>query len=393
MISTAAAHTEQPSTRLYYLDNLKTALTCLVVAHHASQGYTTIDTGWAVQQTNLPEINDRIIGWFLSVNNAFFMALFFMISAYFIPRSLAFKPAPAFLWNRVRKLGLPIVVFTLFIFPVTGFLLYGRGMTFADFLVRRYLPVPGGDINLGHTWFLFVLLFFTGLYILFTKLRRQPKNSGLEPHRQPKNAPCLNNLQILLFALSLTLVTFAVRIFFQPGYWIPLHALEPARILTYLALFGFGILAYEKQWFERLPVSVGVLWGIVSVVVILLAPPIILFLLGGYAIWAKGFTFNSLIVSAWETFLCVGLCVSLPILFRQKFNRTNKLLKLAAKNSFGVYLLHPLIIIPIEAAIINLPLHPMLKFLFTTVIGIALCYLLCCAYSAIKSRLLKITAK
>ena len=64
--------------RVNYFDNLKTALTCLVVAHHTSQAYVTIDTGWSVQQPNIPEINNRIIGWLLSVDNAFFMALFFM---------------------------------------------------------------------------------------------------------------------------------------------------------------------------------------------------------------------------------------------------------------------------------------------------------------------------
>lgn len=395
MKSTAEVNTAQQSTRMYYLDNLKTALTCLVVTHHASQGYVTIDTGWAVRQTNIPEINDRVIGWFLSVDNAFFMAIFFMLSAYFVPRSLASRPTSEFLWERIKKLGLPIILFTFVIFPVTGFVLYGEGRSFFDFLTHRYFPIPNGDINFGHTWFLFDLLLFTGVYILFakTKARHKPENKGLKPHNETDGLSSLNNIHILLFALGLTLLTFVVRMFFQPGYWLPLHVFEPARLATYIAMFGFGILANQKQWFEKLPVSVGIIWGVVSVVVLLLAPPIILFLLGGYVIWAKGLSLNSLIVSAWDTFLCVGLCISLPVLFRQRANYTNKILKMAAHNSFGVYLIHPLIIIPIEAAIINLPLHPMLKFLLTSIVGIVLCYLLCYSYSVIKNRIVEKATK
>ncbi len=41
---------ERDTKRMYYFDNLKIALTCLVIAHHASQGYFSIDTGWPIQQ-------------------------------------------------------------------------------------------------------------------------------------------------------------------------------------------------------------------------------------------------------------------------------------------------------------------------------------------------------
>ena len=341
--------------RVNYLDNLKTALTCLVVAHHTSQAYVTIDTGWLVQQPNIPEINNRIIGWLLSVDNAFFMALFFMLSSYFIPLSLERKTAKKYLWERLKRLGIPIIIFMFMVLPVTGFLLSGDGMSFTDFLSHRYFLIPGGDINFGHTWFLFILLLFTAIYLLFSKIKRmkQPRKKNLK----------LNNKHILLFGVGLTVLTFIIRIIFPPGYWLPLHSFEPARGVTYIGMFSFGIVAYRQQWFEKLPVSIGILWGVISVIVILLAPPIILMLVGGYGVWAEGLSLNSLIVSAWDSFLCVGLCISLPVLFRQKANGTNRILKMAAKYSFGVYLIHPFIVIPTQTAIINVPLHPMLKFI------------------------------
>ena len=378
--------------RVNYLDNLKTALTCLVVAHHTSQGYVTIDTGWSVQQPNIPEINNRLIGWLLSVDNAFFMALFFMLSAYFIPLSLEHKTAKRYLWERTKRLGIPIIIFMFMVLPVTGFLLFGDEMSFTDFLSHRYFLIPDGDINFGHTWFLFNLLFFIVIYILFSQIKgmKQPRKKNLNLNNDSDIWPSsLNNKHILLFGVGLTVLTFIIRIVFPPGYWLPLHSFEPAMGFAYIGMFSFGIVAYKQQWFEKLPTSVGILWGVISIIVILLAPPIILMLVGGYGVWAEGLSLNSLVVSAWDSFLCVGLCISLPVLFRQKANGTNRILKMGAKYSFGVYLIHPFIVIPTQIAIINVPLHPMLKFILASIVCIILCYTLCHLYYRVKNNILK----
>lgn len=68
--------------RLLYLDNLKVCLTVLVIFHHAGQAYG--DGGaWAYTPSNPAEVMPWI--WhFFSVNAAFFMGLFFLISGYFI---------------------------------------------------------------------------------------------------------------------------------------------------------------------------------------------------------------------------------------------------------------------------------------------------------------------
>ena len=71
--------------RLNYLDNLKVALTFLVIFHHAGQAYG--DGGeWGYTPSNPEEVMPWI--WhFFSTNAAFFMGLYFFISGYFIPGS------------------------------------------------------------------------------------------------------------------------------------------------------------------------------------------------------------------------------------------------------------------------------------------------------------------
>ncbi len=67
--------------RLFYLDNLKVCLTVLVIFHHAGQAYGD-GGGWAYTPSNPAEVMPWI--WhFFSVNAAFFMGLFFLISGYF----------------------------------------------------------------------------------------------------------------------------------------------------------------------------------------------------------------------------------------------------------------------------------------------------------------------
>jgi Predicted acyltransferases len=379
--------------RLYYLDNLKIALTCLVLIHHASQAYVSIQTGWVIQQGNIPEINNMILGWFMSVNNAFFMALFFMISAYFIPSSLEHKSLPVFIKDRAKRLGIPILLFILIIFPVIGFLLNSDGLSIIDFVSKRYFNLANGEINLGHVWFLFDLLVFSCIYALLSRLhKKQPENNDTKKSQKKlyyrRKAP--DQMQILRFILILTVLTFAVRLVFSPGYWMPLHSFEPAKGVLYIAMFSIGILSFRKQWMEILPVSTGVIWGIVSIGMILLAPPIIIIYLKGYDMWATGFSLQSLIVSAWETALCVGLCISLPVLFRQKLNFTNNLLKSAAKSSFTVYLIHPFIVMPLQMLLINIPIHPFLEFIIVSIAGIILCYALCQLFFMIKSTIHKI---
>ena len=90
--------------RLVFLDNLRVPLTILVVAHHAGQAYGPTGGRWPVFN---PE-RAAILGPFFTVNASFFMGLFFLLSAYFLPAAYDRKGAAAFLRDRSLRLGLPL---------------------------------------------------------------------------------------------------------------------------------------------------------------------------------------------------------------------------------------------------------------------------------------------
>ena len=112
--------------RLLYLDNLKVCLTVLVIFHHAGQAYGD-GGGWAYTPSNPAEVMPWI--WhFFSVNAAFFMGLFFLISGYFVPASYDKQGASIFVQKKLIRLGIPLLV------------------------MGGLLSVLSGKFEIGHMW-------------------------------------------------------------------------------------------------------------------------------------------------------------------------------------------------------------------------------------------------
>jgi hypothetical protein len=77
----------------------------------------------------------------------------------------------------------------------------------------------------------------------------------------------------------------------------------------------------------------------------------------------------SLIRSSWETTIAVGLSVGLIIAFRGLFDRSTRLLERMASASFGAYIMHPVIIVALQAAVINVSLVAFAKFTVVSLLG------------------------
>jgi peptidoglycan/LPS O-acetylase OafA/YrhL len=65
----------------------------------------------------------------------------------------------------------------------------------------------------------------------------------------------------------------------------------------------------------------------------------------------------------------VGLSVGLIIAFRELFDRSNRVLKAMAAASFGAYILHPAIVVALQAAITNVTLAAYAKFAVVSLLG------------------------
>ena len=355
------------TTRLVFMDNLRAFLTVLVVAHHAAQPYGPTGGAWPIFN---PE-QAVIFGPFFAVNAAFFMGLFFFISGYFLPAACDRKGIRRLLQERLRRLGIPILFFGFVVFPPVIYQLASPSVSFQSFFMQVY--VQQLDIEFAHLWFLMHLLSYVVLYGLWQRFFQPEPLPKLEPPR---------HRSIFAYVLGLSIVTFVVRIEYPIDRWVDLFGFLPtevAHLPQYCSLFIVGILAYRQNWLWQLPAVRGLTWLGIGVGAGLLRYLYSLTRVewGLPMLIAGGrFTWQSFIWSFWEATICVGLCIGLLTLFRERLNFQEKPMRMLSANAYGVYLIHLLVVLYVQFRVADLAIGPIAKFGLVMVIGIPICFAL-----------------
>ena len=104
--------------RTHSLDNLRTCLTALVIAHHAAIPYGGLGTWPYTSPYHSPGSSGAIIA-FNAVNQFFFMGCFFLLSGYFSAKSARQKTRRGFMGEQWKRLGVPTVVYSVISHGVT----------------------------------------------------------------------------------------------------------------------------------------------------------------------------------------------------------------------------------------------------------------------------------
>ncbi len=337
---------ETAPNRIYFIDNLKILLAVLVVLHHAAQPYGP-GGGWWIPSEPTSIIDYVLLGIFMAFNASFFMGLFFMLSAYFVPSSLERKSPNKFIKDRLVKLGIPILIFMFIVFPVMDYLLNYQVILF------------------GHLWFLAMLLIFSTVYGAYWLVKR--------PSSQTKR-PFPSNAAILTFIVVMALISFVVRIWWPENQWTLLGLFEPFHVTQYVMLFAAGIVAYRQGWIEAIPKATGKLWTRIAILTL-----ISLLFVGGVTNsteFSGGLTAASLLGSFWEAFMCVSICIAFLSLFKNRFNSQGLITRTFANDTFTVYLIQLPLVVLLQYMIIGLAVDPLIKFAIVGVIGVPLAFAL-----------------
>jgi glucan biosynthesis protein C len=347
--------------RLHFLDHLKILLATIVILVHAAQPYGPGGDWFIKPPPILPLENVIILGMFLGVSASFFMGLFFFVSACFLPGSYDRKGGWRFLRDRLIRLGIPLIVLTTTLLPLLGFLFYNPSrFRFTEYYLRALHPA---GLSFGYLWFLVLLIIFAVGYVCWRRLRI--------PIPQ---VPAPRTASLAGAAVLLGLATFTVRIWFPFDDWVLFHAFEPAHLPQYLFLFIAGVLAYRNHWLDTLPSTLARIWGLIVIAGILLLPPV--FLTFGNAITGGGFTLASFTYAFWESFVGIGICICLVILFRDRWNRPGSVTGMLAQNVYAVYLIHLPVVVSLQWILIPVALPLLLKFFVAGLAGIVLCFAL-----------------
>jgi len=369
----AAVGIQSTTSRLLFVDNIRVLLTILVLLFHLMITYA--GTGdWWYKEGREDTITGVIGAWFLIVNQAYFMGLFLLISAYFVPGSYDRKGTGRFLKDRLIRLGIPLALYSWIIRPLLAYFdpvkFPGLRLPFWSFLTDKYFR-DEAVLGSGPLWFIETLLIFSVVYVLWRLLTRpRPAAPAVETHF-PGSVP------IALFALLLGIAGFLVRLWFPMGYNFQPLNLQFPFFAQYIALFVVGLIAYRRNWLLDLPDSLGRLWLGIGILTILLFWPL---MLGGGAITAGldpfkgGWHWQALAYALWESFLCLGMCIGLIYAFRRYGNRQGRLASFLSPNAYTAYLIHGVVITAIAYAVRDVALYPLLKWGLVALVAVPLCF-------------------
>lgn len=335
--------------RIAYVDQIRVFLTCLVVAHHAGQSYGPTGGVWIVDNV----AKTAWLGNFFFINASYMMGLYFFISGYFLVFSIKRKSNAAFIKDRLTKLGIPLLFFTLLVFlPFNYYGAGGQGDLIA-FFTDTYVNKP--PIATGHLWFVASLLAYSFVYaFLFHNwfVRKSGTFSSLRVG------------YVIVYMLLLTLVSAIVRLKYPIDIWRTwLIPVEPAHLPQYFSLFIAGTMFNHAGWLNQLTLKFGLAFFVVAIITFLAhlqLPEMV-----------KEYWLTESIV---ESLLCVGISMGILSLFRCYGNTMSTFLKMLSEQVYGVYLFHLFIVILLQQLMVHWLIGPNLKFPLATLFGIILSF-------------------
>jgi len=183
----------------------------LVVLHHWAIA-NGAPGDWYYKENSLSDVGDLLFSMFVATNQSFFMGFFFFISAYFIPASLNKKGDRLYLTERFKRLGIPLVFYVFVISPFIIFLVekFSKGYAGNFF---QFLIDAEGIFSSGPLWFVALLLIFSVLYLFFKRIFASgTADTGTF------NVRAEHFILLLIFVIG---ATYAIRIFYPVGHWIP----------------------------------------------------------------------------------------------------------------------------------------------------------------------------
>jgi glucans biosynthesis protein C len=338
--------------RLLYLDNLRTFLTGLVICHHCAVALGGAGAWYYVLPPPPGSPAPALLTLFLAVNQSFFMSLFFAISAYVTPASYDAKGPRAFLRDRFKRLGIPLVVYFFVLNPLLVFLVVRlQGLTTAGlfvFLGAYYRSTVGP----GPLWFVLALLVFGSVYAGWRVA------SGLERERTGTR-PFPDRRTILRFVVAIGIVAFVVRLFFPTGWNV--LGLQLGYFALYVAFFVFGIWAHGNGWLARLDRTQVRFWGRAAWIASA-AFVVAVVLGGGPDTVSGGMNVPALAYAMWEPWLCVAFSLWLLVLFRERFATQGALARRLTRSAYTAYIIHPFLVVCGTALVALLAVDPLLRF-------------------------------
>jgi fucose 4-O-acetylase-like acetyltransferase len=335
--------------RLYWLDNLRTVTIFLVVLYHVGGVYESAGlwgSFWIVD-------DPATITWVGIVGIIFdvmVMSSMFFISGYLIPASMRNKSGWRFIKGKLKRLMLPWLVAVFTLIPIYKIIyLYSRNLPQEHWSTYFHITNPNSQ---NWLWFLPVLFAFDILYLLFVKVKIKIPNISIKV--------AVFGSMVIGFAYSFVIGGF---VGFRSWTLTPVLDFENERLLLYFVAFLLGVFFHQRNVLSKLSESKK-LYNIVNAtswipITVHISARVYPFL------YPEGFSITPMYrLIWWSSFYLSLLCLLYLMIetFRRYFDRTGKIWDELNRNSYGVYIIHVILIGVFGTLLLNLNVPALVKY-------------------------------
>jgi len=352
------------------MDNLRTFIIFLVVLYHVGGVYEAAGLWswfWIVD-------DPATISWVGIVGivfDIFMMPTLFLISGYLTPASLENKTAWEFIKSKFKRLMIPwaIAVFTLIPLYKVIFL-YSRGLPQEHWSTYFHITNPNSQ---NWLWFLPVLFLFDMVYLLLTKANVKIPNISLK-------------VAVVSTFLIGFIYSFIIGILLGFRSWTltPLIDFENERLLLFFMCFLLGVLCFRQKVFAEKPqkntlyiIASSIAWIPVTVHIFARLYPFF---------YPEGFAVTPLYTLIWHLSFYLSLLPMMYLMietFWRYFDKTGRVWSELNKNSYGVYIIHVIIIGIFGTMLLNINLPAIVKYLILIVLTYLVSNLLVSLYRSL----------
>lgn len=353
---TAYVQAQTKSRRIHWMDNLRTIIIFLVVLYHVGGVYEAAGLwGWFWIVDDPATISwVGIVGIIFDI---FMMSTLFYISGYLTPASLKKQTGWEFLKGKFKRLMIPWAVAVLTLIPLYKVIfLYSRGLPQEHWTTYFHITNPNSQ---NWLWFLPLLFLFDVIYLGLAKANIQ-----------------FSNLSLKGAVVGITLVGFVYSfsigglLGFRSWTLTPLLDFENERLLLYFMVFLLGVLSFQQKIFAEKPqkktfyvVISSIAWIPVTLHIFARLYPFF---------FPDGFEVTPLYrLVWWISFYLALLCLQyvMTVSFWWYFDRTGRLWQELNRNSYGVYIIHVIVIGVFGTLLLSVSLPAVVKYLLLIVLA------------------------
>ncbi len=373
MSSAQVQRTPDPKARLAWVDQLRTLAIVLVVNMHACVTYSHVGS-WYVKDGPDLFLLDRLVFIFWQGHlQSFFMGILFLVAGYFAHGSVQRRGASGFVRERLFRLGLPTLLYMVALNPLIVLVLNPSGEAFGPLpaVYGRYLAQGRFLGGSGPMWFAAALLVFSSFLAAWRLIRPAQAAAAGAPPRPAS---------VLAWGLALVASTFLTRIVEPVGSSV--LNMQLCYFPQYVLAFCAGVAAARGGWLQPLARSaLARRSGWAALVLGPVALSAVLFGSGalkgsGAGALLGGWHLASLAFCGWEQMAGLGLGLGALAFCSGKLDITTPLSSWLSRRSFGVYLLHPPVLVALTIAMRPLDIDAFFKVSLLTGAGLTVSFLL-----------------